>query len=123
MSYSIGQFSEIVHLSIDTLRYYEKEGLIFVSRDASGRRSYSEKDINWILFLMRLKETGMPIKEIRRYAELRYQGDATLKERMALLKQHRLSVLSEKEKWERNLQNLDEKIETYEQKITALQED
>jgi len=121
MYYSIGQFADISQMNIDTLRYYEKEQLIVVSRDASGRRRYTEEDFQWILFIKRLKETGMPIKDIRRYALLRFQGDSTIEERLQMLEQHRLFVLAEKEKWESNLIHLEEKIKIYENKMMGMQ--
>lgn len=119
MIYSIGEFSKLSGISIDTLRYYEKEKLIVVERDSSGRRKYTDSDIQWIAFIKRLKETGMPIKQIRRYAVLRYQGDSTLRERLEMLRQHRDYVVAQKENCEANLRHLDEKIKTYEEKITA----
>jgi len=120
MSYSIGEFSEIINLSIDTLRYYEKVQLILVERDTAGRRRYTETDLNWILFIKRLKETGMPIKEIKEYAFLRYQGDSTMSQRLHMLEQHRQFVLEEKAKWESNLEHLDEKISIYKGKIAYM---
>lgn len=119
MFYSIGKFSKLSGMSIDTLRYYEKEKLIVVERDSSGRRKYTDLDIQWIAFIKRLKETGMPIKQIRRYAILRYQGDSTLRERLEMLKEHRRYVVTQKESLEVNLKHLDEKMKTYEEKITA----
>ena len=53
MYYSISQFSNISHLSIDTLRFYEKEKLIIVKRDSSGRRQYTDEDVQWIMFIRR----------------------------------------------------------------------
>lgn len=120
MDYSIGSFSKITGLSIDTLRYYEKERLIQVSRDVSGRRKYTDTDTRWIAFIKRLKETGMPIREIRKYADLRYQGDATMQERLQMLQAHRAYILSEKEKWDANLAHLDAKIQTYQEQIAQL---
>lgn len=119
MFYSIGEFSKLSGISIDTLRYYEKEKLIVVERDSSGRRKYTDSDIQWIAFIKRLKETGMPIKQIRRYAVLRYQGDSTLQERLEMLREHRRYVVAQKENWEANLRHLDEKMKTYEKKIAA----
>lgn len=120
MSYSIGEFSKIINLSIDTLRYYEKEQLILVERDAVGRRRYTDVDLNWILFIKRLKDTGMPIKEIKEYAFLRYKGDSTITERLHMLERHRKFVLKEKEKWESNLEHLDEKINIYKTKMVQM---
>ena len=120
MDYSIVAFSKIIGLSIDTLRYYEKECLIQVERDTAGRRKYTDADIRWIEFIKRLKETGMLICEIRKYADLRYQGDATMQERLRMLDKHRKYVLSERKKWDRNLAHLDAKIQTYKKQIASL---
>ena len=81
MKYSIGQFSELSGFSIDTLRYYEKQKLLFPKRDENNRRVYSEKDVAWISFISRLKKTGMSIREMQKYAQLRYAGDQTIPER------------------------------------------
>ena len=120
MSYSIGEFSAMINLSIDTLRYYEKEQLIHVMRDAAGRRRYTDADISWILFIKRLKETGMSIRDIKEYAFLRYKGDSTMLQRLQILEQHRLIVLKEKAKWESNLEHLEDKISIYQNKITQM---
>ncbi|SHN70375.1 MerR family transcriptional regulator [Desulfovibrio litoralis] len=66
MKYFIGEFATLVSLSAHTLRYYEKEQLLIVERDTGGRRYYTEKDVTWILFIKKLKETGMSIKEIKK---------------------------------------------------------
>lgn len=116
--YSIGQFSTITHISIDTLRYYEKEKLIDVQRNATGRRLYTENDMEWVSFIRRLKKTGMLIKDIRRYATLRYQGEATMEERLGLLELHRDYVLEEKKRWESHLTHLEDKIKTYQSRIS-----
>lgn len=117
MSYSIGDFSNITGLSIYTLRYYEEEKLIFPARDENNRRRYTDKDKTWIDFILRLKETAMPIREIKKYAKLRYAGDSTLRERLKMLQSHRLLMLEEKKKLEDNVEHLDEKIKTYEKAI------
>lgn len=114
---TIGEISEKTGLPESTLRYYEKKGLLRVARDASGRREYGEGDIAWIQFLRRLKETGMPLKAIRRYAELRYAGDATLPQRLEMLRAHREYVLDRRRCWDGYLSNLDEKISFYERAI------
>lgn len=117
MKYSIGQFAKLTQLSAPTLRYYEQEHLIIVGRDEAGRRFYTEKDLAWILFIKKLKDTGMPIREIREYAILRYQGDATIQRRMEILEKHKSAVVQEKIKWDHNLQNLEEKIKIYQEKL------
>lgn len=117
MNYSIGQFATITNISSHTLRYYEKEQLLIVNRNSIGRRFYTSEDIDWILFIKKLKDTGMSIKGIKEYALLRYQGDSTMQQRLEILEQHRQSTVEEKVKWERNLSNLDEKIKIYKNKI------
>ena len=113
MSYAIGQFSKMTGLTGPTLRYYEQEGLLSVKRDAAGRRAYTEQDVEWLHFIKRLKETGMPIREIRRYAQLRYQGDSTMQERLAMLEDHYQNVLEERQKLAENLRKLEEKLTFY----------
>ena len=117
MSYAIGQFSKLTGLTGPTLRYYEQEGLLSVQRDAAGRRIYTEQDVEWLHFIKRLKETGMPIREIRRYAQLRYQGNSTMQERLAMLEEHHQNVLAEQQKLAENLRKLEEKLAFYRQAL------
>jgi len=109
----IGEISDKTGLPESTLRYYEKHGLIRVSRDETGRRVYEENDIEWVKFICRLKETGMPLKDIRRYSELRYMGSETMSERLGMLEKHRGYVLEQQKKWAEYLRNLDGKIDFY----------
>ncbi|WP_035302292.1 MerR family transcriptional regulator [Clostridium sp. DL-VIII] len=113
MNYYIGEFSKKFGISIDTLRYYEKIGLIYPERDKINKRIYSEKDIEWLKFIMRLKETNMPIKQIQYYSKLRYEGNNTIQERLELLNEHMNRLKAEKEKIEENMQHLKEKITIY----------
>lgn len=114
---TIGEISEKTGLPESTLRYYEKKGLLRAARNGAGRRDYREGDIAWIQFLRRLKETGMPLKEIRRYSELRYAGSSTLPQRLEILQAHREYVLEQRRRWDEYLKNLDEKIRFYEQAV------
>ncbi|HOO34079.1 MAG TPA: MerR family transcriptional regulator [Thermotogota bacterium] len=118
MYYSIGEFSKLTDLGIHTLRYYEQEKLIIPERNSSNRRRYSDKDIVWIDFIKRLKDTGMPIKQIRLYAELRATGDSTLEERMELLIRHREVLNGEIGKLQAHMDKLDEKIAFYRETIS-----
>ena len=120
MDYSIGEFSKVTGLGIHTLRYYEHENLIIPLRNASNRRRYSEKDIAWIAFIKRLKATGMPIKEIKKYAALRAKGDVTLSERMEMLIQHRQSLNEQIRQLQEHEAMLDEKIAFYRQEIEKI---
>lgn len=120
---TIGEFAVITGISAYTLRYYEKKGLLRVSRDGARRRDYSEDDIEWVKFIRRLKDTGMLLRDIKHYSDLRYQGDDTMAERMELLIQHRKSVVEEKRKWDEYLRNLDEKIGIYQDMISESEKD
>lgn len=113
----IGEISNKTNLPASTLRYYEKKGLLKVDRDKNGRRYYKESDIEWIKFIRRLKETGMLIKDIQHYSELRYVGSITMPERLQILQLHRNYVLEQQLKWTEYIQNLDDKIEFYQQSI------
>lgn len=117
MEYSIGEFSEVTGLGIHTLRYYEHEKLITPMRNSGNRRRYSDRDIAWIAFIKRLKATGMPIREIKRYAALRAEGDATLPERLEMLILHRQTLKEQIKQLREHEARLDEKIFFYQQKI------
>lgn len=120
MEYSIGEFSKLTGLSIHTLWYYEYEQLIVPMRNKNNIRRYSDKDIAWIDFIKRLKDTGMPIKKIKEYAKLRSKGDITLSKRMEMLIQHygflekQISILQE------HKEKLDQKIKYYQVQINLL---
>jgi DNA-binding transcriptional MerR regulator len=87
---TIQQASYETGLSHDTLRYYERIGLITdVARAPNGHRRYTDADMVWISFLKQLRATGMPIQRMLHFAELRRGGDATAKERVAVLLEHR----------------------------------
>lgn len=95
MSSSIGQVAEVLGVSVDTLRYYERIGLADPpGRDTAGRRRYDDADLTWLQFLLRMRTTGMPIQLMQRYAALRRQGPATSAERRHILQQHRADVVA-----------------------------
>ncbi|MEV5827062.1 MerR family transcriptional regulator [Spirillospora sp. NPDC052242] len=88
-SYSPAETAEKSGFSIDTLRYYEKIGLLSrIARNASGRRVFSDDDLQWLGMLRCLRETGMPIAEMLRYSELARGGSGTVRERVELLEAH-----------------------------------
>jgi DNA-binding transcriptional MerR regulator len=88
-SYSPAETAEKSGFSIDTLRYYEKIGLLEgIARNASGRRVFSDDDLQWLGMLRCLRETGMPIAEMLRYSELARGGAETVAERLELLQEH-----------------------------------
>lgn len=117
---TIGEMARKTGLTESALRYYEKKGLICVPRDKGGRRDYDERDAEWVGFICRLKETGMLLRDIRRYAELRYQGPPTMPERLAMLEEHRAYVLEQQKKWAEHLDKLEKKIAFYQDEIFRL---
>lgn len=117
MDYSIGEFSKLAKVGIHTLRYYEKERLITPKRNPSNRRRYTDQDLAWIDFIKRLKDTGMPIKEIQHYAALRAKGEATLSERMEMLVFHRKTLAEQKSRLEEHMEKLEGKIDFYRREI------
>jgi DNA-binding transcriptional MerR regulator len=115
---SIAEAAEASGLSAHTLRYYERTGLLEpVSRNGSGHRRYREADLQRITFLAKLRATGMPIREVRRYAELMRAGASTSEERLALLEAHRHAVLAGLESTARNLELIESKIDVYKERL------
>jgi DNA-binding transcriptional MerR regulator len=114
---TIAEVAKRTGLTPHTLRYYEREGLLLreVDRSSTGRRLYHEDDITWIRLITRLRATGMPIREVRRYAELARAGDATRRERLELLRAHRRRVIERLTVIEEHLKAIDYKIEFYEE--------
>lgn len=110
----IQDISSITGLSSHTLRYYENIGLLSgIERDENGYRKYSETDILWIDFLIRLRNTEMPIRNMKKFAELRRQGDSTVTERRELLEAHQENVLYQIKQLKNNLTKINEKIDYY----------
>ena len=114
--FTIRQVAEATGLSIHTLRYYEKVGLLApIYRASNGHRRYSAEDIAWLEFLVRLRETGMPIKKVIAFADLVRQHPNEVSERRVLLEEHRNQVKQHLEELTRHLQVIDLKIEHYKQ--------
>lgn len=87
--YTPAQVAEKTGFSLDTLRYYEKIGVLgHVTRTAAGQRRYSEEQVEWLGTVGCLRDTGMPVAEMVRFAELVRAGDHTIPERIALLQAH-----------------------------------
>jgi len=108
------EFSMRVGLSAYTLRYYEKIGLMKnVQRNASGHRSYTNRDLDWVGFVVRLKETGMALHNIMHYAVLREIGASTVIERQQLLEQHKEKLKAHIELQKNHLEVLEDKIDLY----------
>jgi len=87
--FSPGQVAEQTGFSLDTLRYYERIGLLDdIARNSGGQRVFTEDDVAWLRILRCLRDTGMPIARMVRYAELARGGEDTFLERLAVLEEH-----------------------------------
>lgn len=111
---TIGEAARISGLSIDTLRYYDREGLLGeLPRDAGGRRRFDELSIGLLDILIRLRRTGMPIEQVRRFVQHVREGDRDRAGRLALLREHRARVLADLAQLQADLEVIDWKIEAY----------
>ncbi len=122
MTYSIAEMAELTDLTPDTLRYYERDGLMLrpVGRSATGHRRYTDGDLTWIRLLNCLRGTGMGIRDIRRYADLVRTGEGTEQARLDLLRGHRVQVLAQLAEVQEHLGAIDRKIGIYSEKVAAL---
>jgi DNA-binding transcriptional MerR regulator len=119
-SISPSQAAELSGFSLDTLRYYERIGLLGgIDRAPSGHRRFRDDDLEWLGVLRCLRDTGMPIAQMRRYAELARGGQATLAERLSLLAEHDAGVGEQIALLEAQRKHLREKIDWYRSQLTG----
>lgn len=112
---TIKEVSEELGLIQDTLRYYEKIGMIPpVTRTEGGIRDYQENDIAWVKLATCMRSAGLPVKVMIDYLNLFQQGDSTIQERCNLLKEQRVKLLEQKKQIEETLEKLNYKIAKYE---------
>jgi DNA-binding transcriptional MerR regulator len=115
---------ELTGFSLDTLRYYERIGLIEpVRRAVGGQRRYSDDDVEWLGILRCLRDTGMPIAQMREYAEQVRAGDETFARRVALLEEHDRSVVEQIEMLQRQRAKIREKIDFYQGALSSRKAD
>jgi DNA-binding transcriptional MerR regulator len=118
---SIAEAARRTGVSVHTLRYYERAGLVVtnVDRTPGGRRRYHQLDLDWINVCTRLRATGMPIRAIRRYAQLVSGGPGNETERLALMEAHRAEVAARLAELAENLRLIDHKIDVYRGRVAA----
>ena len=112
---TIAEVSRMFEISADTLRYYERIGLLpAVPRTSGGIRYYGEKDLGWIEFIKCMRGAGLPIEALIEYVALFQQGDASAQARLEILKEQRTLLRKRLEEMQATLKRLDTKIEGYE---------
>jgi DNA-binding transcriptional MerR regulator len=117
-SFSPSQAAEQSGFSLDTLRYYERIGLLDgIDRAPSGHRRFGDDDLEWLGVLRCLRDTGMPIAQMRRYAGLARAGQATLAERLNLLTEHDARVQERIALLQAQHNHLREKIDWYHRQL------
>jgi DNA-binding transcriptional MerR regulator len=112
--YTISEVAAFTGMSAHTLRWYERIGLMpHVDRSNTGQRRFSNRDLDWLAFVGKLRLTGMPVADMVTYAELVREGDRTQQERKALLEATRVDVVKRIAELQDTLTVLDYKIGTY----------
>jgi DNA-binding transcriptional MerR regulator len=122
---SVRDAADQTGVSVYTLHYYEREGLLQTVRTSSGHRRYAESDLGWIRILTCLRQTGMPIRKMREFAELVRQDQtnipanvsANIEARIRMLEAHRADVLDHIAELGRNLEHVEGKIRHYRQAL------
>ncbi|MBN7573413.1 MULTISPECIES: MerR family transcriptional regulator [Clostridium] len=114
MTYSIKDISEMFNISIYTIRFYDKEGLMpFVLRNKAGNRVFTESDVGLFRTICCLKNTGMQIKDIKKYIDLCMEGASTIDLREKLLLEHQEVIINQINALNKNLDHIRTKIEKY----------
>ena len=115
---TITEVSAKYNLPQDTLRYYERIGLIpRVNRNKNGIRDYTEENCRWVEFIKCMRVSGLPIEVLIEYVGLFMQGDATIEARKALFLEQRKLLLTRMEDMQKTLERLDYKIASYENAV------
>ncbi|MDR7002388.1 MerR family transcriptional regulator [Neobacillus niacini] len=123
-TYSISEVAKELNLTVYTLRYYDKEGLMpFVERTPSGTRLFKESDIGALKVIECLKSTGMPIKEIKNFIDWCSEGDSTLQRRYEMFLERKANVEAQMEELKKTMEVIEHKCLYYKTAVDAGTED
>lgn len=115
---TIKEVSEKYDISADTLRYYERIGMIpEVTRNANGIRNYQESDLGWVELAICMRSAGLPVEALIEYVKLFQQGDSTFAARLQLLQEQREKLEEQKAQLQAAMDKLDYKISRYEKAV------
>jgi len=118
--YSPAEAAQKTGFSLDTLRYYERIGLLpAVSRTAGGRRRYGDTDLLWLMTLRCLRDTGMPLRQMRHFIDLAQGSDETIPERLALLEAHDQRIQEQIARLRTHQDQIRKKIDIYRSKTAT----
>lgn len=114
MEYTIAQTAQKTKLAAHTLRYYEKEGVLpAVKRDKWGNRIFTDDNLEMISLICCLKETGMPIREIKQFVDWQNVGNTTLHNRKSMLLKHKETIIEQISSLQKHLKKIDHKLLYY----------
>ncbi len=118
---SIGEVSALTGLTTHTLRFYEQEGLFVapVRRNSAGRRVFTQDEVEWLRVCTKLRSSGMPVPEIRHYAELVLKGAGNELERLEILRRHEERVQQQVADLQEALGVIHHKVELYTRRLEA----
>ncbi|GAA0124425.1 MerR family transcriptional regulator [Clostridium sp. CTA-19] len=120
MNYTIRQVAEKMGVTVPTLRYYDKEGLLpFVDKKPNGTRVFKDEDFQGLAIITCMKNSGTPIKDIKRYMDLCAEGDITLQKRLEIFLERKEAVQKQMEELNRIMETINHKIWYYETAIEA----
>jgi DNA-binding transcriptional MerR regulator len=120
MNYTIRQVAEKMGVTVPTLRYYDKEGLLpFVDKKPNGTRVFKDEDFQGLAIITCMKNSGMPIKDIKKFMDLCNEGDSKLKERLEIFLERKKSVQKQMEELNKVMETINHKISYYETAIEA----
>ncbi|EGT2007824.1 MerR family transcriptional regulator [Listeria monocytogenes] len=113
----IKDFATKTGLSIVTLRYYEEEELLIPARNEKNYRVYTEEDYCWVQLLLKMKQTGMTITNIKNFAALQKQGDKTLPNRIQILDNHMENLYEQQKDLAETISFVAKKVDGYREKL------
>ncbi len=120
----IAEAAEISRLSTDTIRFYEKSGLLApIPRDAAGHRAFSPGDMSWLDIISKLRTTGMPMKQMQLFAKLNAEGEHTIPQRYELLRAHQERVRERRAEIEACEKILEHKLAVYGRRKLEMEND
>lgn len=124
MEYGIKEAAEQVGLSPHTLRYYEQEGVLpYLKRDEHKNRVFEQSDMDWLHFIRCLRDTGMPVAEMKHFAQLAAEGDHTMRDRLELLQNHKRVIEQKMQEMNRLLGKITGKAAWYEALVTRKEQE